>query len=150
VGSNQAQPGKSGASISDEANMPKHLQHPASKICCRFSSVHAQDTAISSSPLWRYCFWSQPWPGRAEATTKIANKPFSEAFSDAWVWCDFWARDQGLAFSIRHCSTALARLGCTREPGSSKASRERRRRWKQAVLVVALVKCQPKHPCGEL
>lgn len=86
--------------------------------------------------------------------TKIANKLFSEAFADAWVWCHFWARDQGLAFSIRHCSPALAWLGSARlslaMPGSLGALRqagrgwEQRKRWKKAVPAVALVKCQPK------
>ena len=92
--------------------------------------------------------------------TKIANKLFNEAFSDAWVWCDFWARDQGLAFSMRHYFPALAWLGWAQlglaAPGSLGAlrqagrGREQRRRWKKAVPAVASVKCQPKHPCGEL
>lgn len=91
--------------------------------------------------------------------TKIANKLFDEAFSDAWVWCDFWARDQGLAFSVQHCSPALAWLGSAQlglaAPGTwgmlRQAGRDQEwRRWKKAVSAVALVKCEPKHPCGEL
>lgn len=87
--------------------------------------------------------------------TKIANKLFNEDFSDSWVWFNFWTRDQGLAFSIRGCSPALVCLSLA-VPGSLGAPRqagrgwEWRRRWKKAVLVVALVKQQPKHPRGEL
>lgn len=78
--------------------------------------------------------------------TKIANKLFDEAFSDAWVWCDFWARDQGLAFSVRHCSPALAWLGSAQlglaAPGTwgtlRQAGRDQEwRRWKKAVSAVA-------------
>lgn len=55
--------------------------------------------------------------------TKIANKLFNEDFSDYWVWCNFWTRDQGLAFSIRGCSPALVCLSLA-APGSLGALRQ--------------------------
>lgn len=101
---------------SSKARGWKQPQHSASRISQPFSSVHALDVVISSSPSWCCCFWSQPRPGRAEALTKIANKLFNEAFSDSWVWCDFLGKRSGVGFSHPELLpyTGLARLGSAR------------------------------------
>lgn len=70
--------------------------------------------------------------------TKIANKPFIEAFSDTWAWCDFWAR---VAFSTRRCSSVPARRGPTGELGSPGQAGS----WERPVPAALLGKCQPKH-----
>lgn len=104
----------------DDGNVAGRLQRPPPAPRTR---------AASSSPVCHQCFCSQPRPGRAEAMTKIANKPFIEAFSDAWAWCDFWAR---VAFSTQRCSSVPA------PPGEQAGS------WERPVPEAALGKCQPK------